>query len=141
MCCDPFEFRALDDGVSVAARGRVYSGSCAADQKNWNAEGRVAAAAEQLPGKANPRFAATTLDGRSSPALAVRADVLRAGGWRTGSRNASWTCSPTALPRRSFKIGALVAVSVWRVKVSIGAAPAPAHVDPGLAGVEQGLKT
>lgn len=40
-------------------------------RKSWSAERRVVAKAEQLPGKANPRFVVTTLDAERWPARAL----------------------------------------------------------------------
>ena len=62
---------------------------------------RVIGKAEWMKKGANPRFVVTSLPPERMDARAVYEDFYCAAGtWKTGSRNNSWTCSPTAPARQ-----------------------------------------
>jgi hypothetical protein len=68
---------------------------------SWSRRRRVVAKAEWTSGAANPRFVVTSLDPSTRPGTFTRKSIVRVATWKTESRNASWTCSPTApRPRR-----------------------------------------
>jgi hypothetical protein len=67
--------------------------------KSWSRKRRVIVKVEWTKGEANPRFIVTSLtiadgDGRHP----MKWSTARTARWRTASRNARWTCSPTARP-------------------------------------------
>ena len=70
-------------------------------ETSWSRPRRVVGKAEHLPDGANPRFVVTSLAGkRSTPAASTKISIAPAARWKTASRNASSTCSPTARRRR-----------------------------------------
>ena len=71
-----------------------------ASEATWKRARRVVAKAEHLDKGANPRFgshlaACRTVSGKPC----MKSFIVRAGKWRTASRNSNWRCSPTALLR------------------------------------------
>ena len=70
---------------------------------SWSRSRRVIGKAEHLDKGANPRFVVTSLNAPASTARpCTRRSIAPAARWRTGSRNASSTCSPTAPRRRPW---------------------------------------
>jgi hypothetical protein len=64
---------------------------------SWSRRRRVVAKAEWTHGEANPRFIVTSLGkARRTAACSTRRSIALAATWRTASRNAKATCSPTA---------------------------------------------
>ena len=65
---------------------------------SWSRRRRVVGKAEWTRGEANPRFVVTSLQRRRDrrPHASTSASTAPAARWRTGSRSASSTCSPTA---------------------------------------------
>ena len=63
---------------------------------SWSRRRRVVAKAEWTNGEANPRFIVTSLNkAETSARFLMRRSTAPAARWRTGSRNAKATCSPT----------------------------------------------
>ena len=70
-------------------------------ETSWSRPRRVVGKAEHLPDGANPRFVVTSLGREKIDAAAsTKISIAPAARWKTASRNASSTCSPTARRRR-----------------------------------------
>jgi hypothetical protein len=103
-------------GKSTLNRLELYTGEAArvftefryATLKTWERARRVIAKAEQLPGKANPRFVVTSLpewevtwDEQviTTRGRCMRSCIARAVRWKIASRNNNWICSRIGLRR------------------------------------------
>ena len=86
------EAAGLSDKTKAPAR--VFRDFMWATRGNWARRRRVIAKAECTHGKANPRFLVTSLKPDRFMARPLYETLYCARGprWRTGSRNASWTC-------------------------------------------------
>src|ERR1700730_12425173 len=94
---------------------------------SWSRERRVIAKAEWTQGEANPRFVAPHCRAPSTrPGTSMRSSIAPAATWRTASRNASSTCSPTApRPRRCAPTNCDCGLLRWPMYCSARCAASP----------------
>ena len=72
--------QALEQYEATGRAARVFQELQWTTRKSWSATRRVVAKAEQLPGKANPRFVVTSLDAKRWPARALYEELSCARG-------------------------------------------------------------
>ena len=72
--------QALEQYEATGRAARVFQELQWTTRKSWSATRRVVAKAEQLPGKANPRFVVTSLDAKRWPARALYEELYCARG-------------------------------------------------------------
>ena len=83
------------EAASTSKPARRYKDFRYATLDSWSRRRRVIGKAEWTQGEANPRFIVTSLSKAGTNGRFLYEKVYCAATWRTGSRNARATCSPT----------------------------------------------
>jgi hypothetical protein len=94
-------FAARAESQATGQPARRFKELIWSTRKSWSRKRRVIAKAEWTQSQANPRFIITSLTAADGDGGSLyEGSTAPAARWRTASRSARWTCSPTARPPR-----------------------------------------